>query len=145
MTSSFYYPAEHRRRKKPPPPPPPPPTSPRIPPPEYDTPEYLALYNKFVAYHGANPRLYELINQYAHAAIDADQKNYGVAAIFEVLRWDYTVRAYDPTLNFKLPNNHRAFYSRLWTYNNREYSGFFRQQIQRSGRRVRTDEYGQPI
>jgi hypothetical protein len=137
MSTGFYHTGGPGRRR--------PPSSPIIPPPEYDTPNYLKNYNEWVAFHNKNPRVYQLICKYAQEAIDADHKNYGIGAIFEVMRWDYTVRTDDPGLNFKFPHNHRAFYSRMWRKNHPEYAGLFRLAVQRSGRKTKTDEYGRPI
>jgi len=121
------------------------PPPPRVPPPTYGNPRHIKLYNAWLAFHEANPRVYKMICKYAQEAIDADHKHYGIAAIFEVMRWDFTVRTQDPTFNFKFPNNHRAFYSRMWNRNHPEHFGFLREARQRSGYDGPADEFGRPI
>jgi len=143
MSNSFFYPG---RRRRPTPPPPSPPRGPRllIPPPEYSTPKYLKNYNEWVVYLDKNPRVYQLICEYADEAMRAGHTFYAIATIWELIRWDHTVRTED--INFKMPHNHRAFYSRMWMLNNPAFAGFFRTAIQRSGgHNGPMDEYGRDI
>lgn len=141
MTESFFRPEGPRRRRL---------TSPPrkpaliIPPPEYGTPKYLKNYNEWIVYLDKNPHVYHLICEYANEALNAGHAAYAIATIWELIRWDHTVRTGD--LNFKMPNNHRAFYSRMWTANNPAFADFFRTAVQRSGgHNGPTDEYGRSL
>jgi uncharacterized protein HemY len=83
------------------------------------------LYNEWKLYHKQNPHVYQLVCKYADEVINRGYKEYAIATIWERLRWHLTIEvrtAYD----FKLPNNHRAYYARLWLKDHPEYPKFFR-------------------
>jgi hypothetical protein len=102
------------------------------------------LYNEWLVYHRANPRVYELICGYAAMAIKAGHRQYAIATIWERIRWEYTVITSD--IHFKMPNNHRAYYSRLWLKDHPQYVGFFRTAELRSERKFsHYDRYGRLI
>ena len=85
------------------------------------------LYAEFLAYHEANPRVYELVKRFASEAIAARHRRFGIAMIWERVRWEVMVKRTAPIV--KMPNNHRAYYARLWLEDHPEYNGkdpFFR-------------------
>jgi hypothetical protein len=102
------------------------------------------LFNEWYVYHQNNPRVYRLVCEFAAAAIRAGHENYGLATIWERIRWEITVNTDD--VNFKMPNNHRAYYARLWLKDHPEYLDFFRTAELRSLRgNAPVDRYGRTL
>jgi hypothetical protein len=100
-------------------------------------------YNEWYAFHHDNPHVYDFICQYADEAIRAGHKQYAMATIWELIRWEVTVRT--THTEFALPNNHRAYYSRYWLANHPQHPGFFRTAELRSVRGGAVDRYGRSI
>lgn len=121
------------------------PPTPPPPPPPPDDPNEARLYRAWRIFHAKNPRIYQLVCQYADQAIKAGHQRYGIAGIWEVIRWEVTVRTVDSS-DFKISNNHRAYYARLWNKEHPREPKFFDERELRSenpgGRR---DEYGRDI
>lgn len=96
--------------------------------PEYE--KGMNMREKFLAFHEANPQVARRI---AKMALDLQRKGfrvYGIAALFEVMRFDYNLTTDgDP---FKLNNNYRAFYARLIMDKMPKLDGFFRTRMQPS-------------
>jgi hypothetical protein len=68
--------------------------------------------------------VYELFKRFAFEVIRRGHKHYSANAIFERIRWHTDIETNgDP---FKLSNNHRAYYARLFMHDHPEYEGFFR-------------------
>jgi hypothetical protein len=83
------------------------------------------LYREWRAYHEMNPQVYQWICKLVQEAIDAGHEEYAMATIWEVMRWERTVKTRSAH-QFKFPNNHRAYYARYWLENNPKYPKFFR-------------------
>lgn len=98
------------------------------------------LEQEFNEFHAENPRVYEFVNKLAREAINAGHNKFGIATIWEVIRWEVVTKTKD--LNFKMPNNHRAYYARLWMKEHPEHGEFFRTAELRSLTHPRTDRYG---
>jgi hypothetical protein len=81
------------------------------------------LEAKFWAFHESNPLVYLLFSMFATEAALANRGRFGVGAIFERMRWFTTVETRGE--EYKLNNNYRAYYGRLWMRNNPEHDGFF--------------------
>lgn len=81
------------------------------------------LEDEWATYHVAHPRVYELICKFASVAIAKGRKRYAIATIWELIRWHVDFELDEP--EFKLPNNHRAYYARLWMQEHPDYPGFF--------------------
>jgi len=79
--------------------------------------------SKFPAYHKQNPKIYEGFKKYAFEAIAKGREYFSAEAIINRLRWDSLVAGND---EFKINNNYKAFYSRMFMNENPEYRGFFR-------------------
>lgn len=79
----------------------------------------------FQKYHKDNPHVYELFKRYAQAAIKTGRTSYSAYAIFERIRWHTDIETND-TLDFKLNNNYRPYYARLFGANFPKYRDFFR-------------------
>lgn len=83
------------------------------------------LVRAFRKFHNTNPHVYDLFNHFALEAVGSGRSNFGVSMIWERMRW-YTVVETDTADTYKLNNNHRAYYARLWMKNNPRWEGFFR-------------------
>jgi hypothetical protein len=68
--------------------------------------------DRFQAFHHANPWVMQHLVIMARRLKDKGIHHYGIAALWEVLRYDWTLRTDDPTSQLKLNNDYRAFYAR---------------------------------
>lgn len=69
------------------------------------------LIREFEAFHAANPHVYDLVVKFTDIVRARGFKTYAIATIYERVRWHMDV---DTTGDeFKLNNNHRAFYARM--------------------------------
>jgi hypothetical protein len=80
-------------------------------------------YEAFLDFHAENPIVYTLLVQYARQAKSAGVKKLGIALLFERLRWYSMVETTGD--EYKLNNNHRAYYARLIMKNNPDLAGMF--------------------
>lgn len=82
------------------------------------------LMDKMWEFHLENPHVYDLFKRFTQQAIDAGFDNYSVNAIFERIRWhtDIETRG-DP---FKINNNHRPYYARMFMDERPQHGNFFR-------------------
>lgn len=78
---------------------------------------------EFEAFHARNPQVYRLVCRFALEAIGAGRKRLAIAALFERIRWYVNVETRGEP--FKLNNNHRAFYARLFEKDHPKHAGFF--------------------
>ena len=78
----------------------------------------------FWTFHAKNPKVYELFDRFTRYAIGRGRKNFSVSIIVERIRWETTIETTDG--DFKINNNYRAYYARLWMRDNPLYAGFFR-------------------
>src|SRR3954463_15798477 len=107
------------------------------------------LEAEFLIYHAAHPFVYILVCRFAQEAIDKGYTRYGMGAIWERVRWEVLIhtRSNIEAEDFKMPNNHRAYYARLWLKDHPEHAGekpFFRIAELRSlrGTEFAGDRYG---
>lgn len=84
-----------------------------------------ALEAEFWKFHAANPHVYELFDQFTRQSIGAGRKHFSATIVFERIRWATMVETVGSP-DFKMSNNHRPYYARLWMRNNPEHRGFFR-------------------
>lgn len=75
------------------------------------------------AFHRANPRVYELFEQYTFEAARR-RAHYSAKAIFERIRWHTEIET--TGADFKLNNNFHAYYARLFMKRHPRHDGFFR-------------------
>lgn len=87
------------------------------------------LEQAFWKCHEENPEIYKLFCRFAHEAIDSGREHFGAGAIWERMRWFTMVE--EKRGDYKLNNNHRAYYSRLFVLDHPDYSEFFRIRKQR--------------
>ena len=77
----------------------------------------------FLKYHRENPQIYEAFKQFTTKAIERGHKNWSAEAIFNVMRWETGIEGND---EFKINNNYKALYARLFMRDYPKYAGFFR-------------------
>ena len=82
------------------------------------------LHRAFLAFHRDNPQVYALFCRFTQAAVARGCKNFSVASIIERIRWETEVETTGG--EFKIGNNHRAYYARMWMADNPDHAGFFR-------------------
>lgn len=79
---------------------------------EYE--ENLSEADRFLRFHNANPWVYEKLVALAERLVVAGQKRVGIAMLFEVIRYDWSVNTRDVNSDgFKLSNNYKTPYARL--------------------------------
>lgn len=83
------------------------------------------LDESFRQFHEANPWVYVTLVRLARTAKQHGQERYGIAALFEVMRWERLMQTRHNAGDFKLNNNHRALYARLIMNSNPDLAGFF--------------------
>lgn len=77
----------------------------------------------FLRFHGENPHVYEQLLAMAQQAQQAGASKLGIGMMFEVLRWQATLRTGGD--DFKLNNNYRSYYARLIVARNPSLEGVF--------------------
>jgi hypothetical protein len=91
------------------------------------------LEASFWQFHRANPEVYKTLADLAFQWKEIGGKRIGINALFERLRWEIAISTNED--DFKLNNNHRAFYARMLMENEPELAGLFalrKQKIQSS-------------
>ena len=75
---------------------------------------FLTLYDRrFLSFHALNPRVYEELVRLAREATGHGHTKIGVRMIWEVMRWNLTIRTFDPFSDFKLNDHYHSRYARL--------------------------------
>jgi len=90
-----------------------------------------ALEKDFLAFHKANPHVWLLFRQFARAAM-ARRKTYSSNAIIERIRWYTDIETHNDDAGFKVNNNHRAYYARMWKAQFPSHADFLRTRKLRS-------------
>jgi hypothetical protein len=104
----------------------------------------ISLYNEWLVYHRNNPRIYQLICKFAADAIRRGTEEWSIAGIWELIRWQVDIETGDP--DFKMPNNHKAYYARLWLKDHPNHPKFFRIcELRSEGDSGPVDRFGRPI
>ena len=82
------------------------------------------LKRDFLTFHYRNPKLWYWIDHFALQRARAGWSHYGISSVIERARWETAI----PTEGdiYKINNNHRAHYARMWMIEHPEYDGFFR-------------------
>ncbi len=83
----------------------------------------------FMEYHKANPEIWEYFRRYTLRSIERGFKNLSAEFIFNVIRWETPIKAGD---DFKINNNAKPFYSRLFMKEYPQYEGFFRKRVSKA-------------
>lgn len=91
--------------------------------------EALPLDERFERFHQLNPQVYLALRAMAVAMLEAGVRRYGIAGLFEVLRYEHVLRTRGE--EFKLNNSFRAFYARRLMEREPRLDGFFETRTQR--------------
>ena len=78
--------------------------------------------SKFPKYHSDNPTIYEAFKKITFEAISKGHNRFSAEFVFNVIRWKTKVTAKD---EFKVNNNYKAFYSRMFMNEYPEHKGIF--------------------
>lgn len=81
------------------------------------------IVRRFFEFHAANPRVFELLYHFTLQRA-ANRARFGIAAVFERVRWEVDVTTYEDT-GLKLNNNYRAYYARLLSLYDPALDGLF--------------------
>lgn len=80
---------------------------------------------KFWKYHEKNPKIYEVFDRFAREIVRAKRDQFGVSLIVERIRWFTNIET-DSADGFKISNNMKPYYARLWMRNNPKHKGLFK-------------------
>ena len=75
-------------------------------------------------FHRENPHIWKMVERFPFEVIRAGYRHYSMSSIFERMRWHYNITTSDP--DFKLNNNHKAYYARYFHHCHPQHDGFFR-------------------
>jgi hypothetical protein len=89
------------------------------------------IEQSFWQFHTANPWVYEELRNLAISLRRKGRKNYGIKALYEVVRFNRTLKLTTST-EFQLNNNYTACYSRLLMSQEPELRDFFRVRLRRA-------------
>lgn len=81
------------------------------------------IQERFLAFHVANPEVYQTIVTLAKQAKAAGHNKYGVKTIVEIMRWNHDISTTGS--RFKLPNEYSSRYARLVMDFEPDLDGFF--------------------
>ena len=113
----------------------------------YDKRNLSELEKAALEFHGKYPHVYQLVCRFAEQAIRRGYDRYGIAAIWERVRWEISMgfQSNVEAEDFKMPNNHRATYSRMWLNDHPEHPKFFQICRLRSKHPGPVDKFGRDI
>lgn len=78
----------------------------------------------FIAFHRANPRVWELFQSFAKQAIASGRDHYSSDAVLHRIRWHTTVETTGPV--FKINDHYSSLYARLFHMAYPQHGQFFR-------------------
>lgn len=81
------------------------------------------IETRFAKFHALNPHVFNALRDLALSLKRGGQRQYGIAALFEVLRFRGALRTQGD--GFKLNNSYRALYARKLMQDVPELQGFF--------------------
>lgn len=89
------------------------------------------LEQSFWEFHKKNKEIYRMLVRFAREwrQVKGVEAKLGISLLFERVRWETSLKTNDE--EFKLNNNHRAFYARLIMKYNPDLDGVFRMRRQR--------------
>lgn len=83
----------------------------------------------FFEFHKKNPKVFGLFSRFAIEAAASGRTHFGAKAIMERVRWEVDINTVGENHDFKLNNNHTAYYARLFMKAYPEYKDFFRTRV----------------
>lgn len=92
------------------------------------------METKFQAYHKVNPQIYELFKRFTFEKINKGATHLGASAVAERIRWETGVSVEGD--DFKINNNYRAYYARLFMKDYPEHEGFFRLRVSKADEEI---------
>ena len=97
------------------------------------------LQAEFEEFDRQNPRIWELIERFCADVLEAGWTKWAISSIFERIRWEIRIvtRSKD---EWKLNNNHRAYYARKWLAKHPEHPDFFETRRVRGARKFTWDD-----
>lgn len=84
-----------------------------------------ASLDSFQRFHRKYPQVYEVLVQQARNIKLRGTKKYSIKTLWEVLRWTIDIGGRRIGGDFKLNNNHHAYYARLIMQQESDLKGFF--------------------
>jgi hypothetical protein len=88
--------------------------------------EGSTIQQRFERFHAANPHVYDALVKMARQLKARGHTKYGLAALFEVLRWQRAMETDDVnTDRLKLSNDYRSRYARFIEAHEPDLEGFF--------------------
>ena len=90
----------------------------------------INLANQFLEFHTTNPQVYAEFDRIAKVLISRGFEHYSADGVGHIIRWERRISV-EGSYRFKINNNHMAFYSRMWSEQNPQHNGFFRQRTQK--------------
>lgn len=99
---------------------------------------YEEMREQVKAYHEKHPEVWQLFTDFAFQMINRGYKHYSAKAVFERIRWEKDAGG-DGVTQFKVGNNHPAFYARAFMKKYPQHNGFFRLREQTSHKRNATN------
>lgn len=82
----------------------------------------MAVKDEWWLFHNRNKHVYNMFEKQAFRGIRAGRRRLSAAQIFDWMRWELSFTTTD---KYKLNNNYRAFYARLFEHYNPEHKGIF--------------------
>ena len=90
----------------------------------FETPSRRRLRLRWLAFHQANPHVYEMFKMFAFQAIPAGRTKFSARMIWQRMRWHTAIEVCDGA-DFKLNNNYTPYYARQFMEDYPEFDGFF--------------------
>ena len=84
-------------------------------------------FKKAIQFHQENPKVYDLVKRFATEAKNGNRQRFGIAMIWERMRWYVAFETNDKT--YKLNNNHKAFYARMLMIDDSYFIGVFKRKV----------------
>lgn len=78
-----------------------------------------------MAFHLANPHVFNNFKKLANKAYNSGMTKYSARTIMEVMRWKYDVDSREYDNSFKLSNDLTPMYARLLINENKKFDNFF--------------------
>jgi len=92
---------------------------------------------KFEEYHRKNPQVFEMFKRFTFQKINQGVKRLGASAVAERIRWETSVGGDD---GFKINNNYRAYYARLFMQKYPEHAGLFQLRTSKADKELLEDQ-----
>lgn len=86
------------------------------------------IRKEFKIFHRNNPHVYREIKELATKVISRGRTHYGIGMLWEVARWEIWIRTRSnvEAEDFKMPNNFRAHYARMWLRDHPQHAGHYK-------------------